>query len=218
MRGSTVTKSLVAASANNIAVSQTLGGAGTLTLTANPVVLDSQRRVIVTSAGNDAGINWTIIGTDDSGAPIKDVFPGANGVAESNLNFATVVSVAGSGAAASTVTVGTNTVGSSPWKLFADTIATPNMGIDMQLPAGGTGNATFEYTDNPFLLPIGVQSSVANGPASPNPIAIAHPDLQALTASKDGALNWPIHGWRLTINSGTSAWTCTTHQAGLASP
>lgn len=219
MRASVVTKSLTAASANAIAVSQTVGGATSIVLTANPVVLDTQRRVIITSAGNDSADLFVVTGTNEGGAPIKDSFFGANiGVAQSNLDFATVTAVFTTNATAGAIQVGTNTVGSSPWKLFADSIATPNLGIDMQLAPGGTGNATFEYTDNPFLLPIGVQSAVALGGNSPNPSAIAHPDLQALTASKDGALNWPIHGWRLTINSGISAWTCTVRQAGLASP
>lgn len=218
MKSSVVTKQLTAASANAIAVSQTLGGAGTLTLTANPVVLDTQRRVIVTSAGNDSGLTWTIIGTDDSAAPIKDVFAGANiGAAQSNLNFATVVSVAGSAGAAGAVTVGTNTVGSTPWKLFDSSIATPNMSAFMEL-LSGAATATFEYTYANIRGPIGVQSSVANGPATVNPTPLPHPDLQSLSASKDGNVNWDIFGYRLTINSGTGQWRCTTHQAGLASP
>lgn len=217
MKSSVVTKQLTAANAAIIAASQSLAGAGNLTLLSSPVVLDTQRRIVVVSAGNDAALTWTVIGTDDYGAPIKDVFAGANGAAESNLNFATIVSITGSGATASTVTAGTNTVGSSPWKLFDSTIATPNLSIFMEL-LSGAANATFEYTYANFRGPIGVQSAVAFGPATVNPAPLPHPDLQALAASKDGNLTWDVFGYRLTINSGTGQWRCTTHQAGLASP
>src|ERR1700744_4680398 len=110
MFSSTITKTLAAAVANGIALSQALGGAGFLMLSGSLVsggvaVLGSQRQVIITSAGNDSGLTWTVIGTDDTGNPIKDQFAGANvGVATSNLNFATVTSISGSGATASTVT------------------------------------------------------------------------------------------------------------------
>lgn len=222
MRSVTLTKALVAASANNISLSQSLAGDGSLLINGSTgaggvATLDTQRRILITSAGNDSGLTWTVIGTNDNGAPIKDSFAGGNIAAvASNLDFLTVTSITGSAATAGAVTAGTNAVGSTPWQLFADTIATPNLGIDMQL--AGSGNATFEYTDNQFLAPIGIQSAIAFSPNTPNPSALPHPDLQSLTASKDGALTWVIHGWRLTINSGTGSWTCTTRQAGLASP
>lgn len=220
MRASAVTKSLTAASANVIAHSQSLAGAGLLTLTSSPVTLDSQRRVIITSAGDDSGLTWTVIGTDDTGNPIKDIFAGANGIAASNIDFKTVVSIFGSGATASTVTAGTNTTGSSPWKMFADTISTPNMSLYAQL-VSGSGTATVEYTYDPFESPIpanGSSSSIANGPASPNPVAVPHPSMQGMTASTEGNINYTIHGYRLTITVGTGVWKLTTRQAGLASP
>ena len=217
MRASVITKNLGAASANAIAASQSLAGAGFLTLTANPVVLDTQRRIIITSAGNDGALTWTVIGTAEGGQAIKDVFAGANGVAQSNLNFLTITSIYGSGATASTVTAGTNGVGSSPWKLFGDTVTPPALGIFMDLVTGA-GNATFEYTQDEFLDPVGIQSAIALAPATVNPVALPHPDLQSLTASKDGSMDWEFHAWRLTINSGTGTWKCTARQAGLASP
>lgn len=218
MRAVAITKALTAASANTVAHAQSLAGAGYLTLTATPIVLDSGRQIIITSAGDDSGLTWTIVGLDDAGAGLKDSFAGANGIATSNLtNIKTVTSIYGSAATASTVTAGTNTVGSSSWKMFSDTIATPQMDIYMQL-VSGSGTATFEYTPDPFEMPIGVQSATALGPNTPSPVALAHPDLQTLSASKEGSVNWTIHGWRLTINSGTGVWKCTARQSGLASP
>lgn len=225
MRKSVVTKSLTAASANNIALSQSLAAAGTLLIngaaaSGGIATLDSQRRIAIASAGNDAGIAWTIIGTDDSGSPIKDTFAGVNnpGVAQSNLDFKTVASITGSGATASTVTAGTDTVGSSPWQLFSDTINTPNLSVNYQL-LSGSQNATVEYTYDAILRdPTQPMSAIAFATPSPNPQALPHPVLQQMTASKDGVIDWTITGWRLTINSGTGVGQMTSKQAGLASP
>lgn len=224
MRQSVVTKSLIAPVANGVAASQSLAAAGPLALNGSLTsggiaTFDSQRKVIVTSAGNDAGITWTVSGTDETGNPIKDVFQGVNspGVAVSNLSFLTVTSIIGSGATASTVTAGTNTIGSSPWKLFADTMQTPNLSVNYQLVSGAQ-NATVEYTYDVFLPPPGAQTAPALAGASPNPQVLPHPVLQQMTASKDGVIDWVVTGYRLTINSGTGAGQMTTKQAGLASP
>lgn len=217
MQSSIITKALVAASANVIAHSQSLAGAGYLTLTATPVVLDSQRQIIVTSGGDDHLLTWTVIGTDDTGNPIQDSFAGANGVATSNLNFKTVVSIYGNGATASTVTAGTNTAGSSPWKLFDSYIGTPNLGLDFEL-LSGSATVNVEYTQEPFLTPVsttGAQSSIANGSATPNPTAHAVPGMGNISASTQGNLSFPIHAWRLTILSGTGSTRLTGRQAGL---
>lgn len=226
MRAVAITKALTAASANNIAISQTLGGAGNLTLngaaaSGGVATLDSQRRVIVTSAGNDAGLTWTIIGTDDTGSQIKDQFPGANGVAQSNLNFKTVSQVSSSAAAAAAVTVGTNTVGSSPWVMFDSYISTPHLDIEVQL-VSGSGNVSIETTQDPFLIPIpdplAPTSAIQFRAANPNPFAVPFGPLEQLTASTEGQINNAIHAWRLTINSGTGTWKATGRQAGVASP
>lgn len=226
MRAAVLTKQLTAASANTIAVSQTLGGAGNLTIngasaSGGVATLDTQRRVIITSAGNDSGIIWTVIGTDDNGNAIKDSFAGGNiAAAQSNLNFKTVTQVSSSGAAAAAVTVGTNTVGSTPWKLLADTIATPNMSFDVAVVA--TVNYSVEYTEQDILLPIpsplAPTSAIALGSVTPNPTATAFTGLSGLAVAAQANANFLFRGWRLTINSGTGSATCTGRQAGLASP
>lgn len=224
MYASTIVKALVAASANNVAVSQSLAGAGNLLINGSAAsggvaVLDSQREIIITSAGDDTSLTWTVIGTDDTGNPIKDIFAGANGIATSNLNFKTAASIFGSKATASTVTAGTNTIGASPWKIFGDKIATPNLALTASLV--GTANYTVEYTQQPFLAPItttGASSSVANGPATPNPVAFAFTDMTGKSANAQGAETIVFHAWRLKINSGTGVVTCSGRQSGLASP
>lgn len=223
MQGAIITKALVAASATNIALSQTPVAAGFLTLNGSTVSggvakLDTQRRVLVTSGGNDSALTITIIGGDDTGNPIKDSFAGGSGSAvASNLDFLTIKSISVSGATASTIEAGTNTVGSSPWKLFGDSIEAPNLSLAMQLVTG-SGNAGIQYTYDPLFAPAGVQTAIANAAVLPLPNALPHPTLQNLTGSSDGTINWAIHAWRLIINSGTGTWKATGRQAGLASP
>src|SRR5579875_2257412 len=114
------TKTMAAGSANGIAQSQSLAGAGNLVLNGATVsggvaTLDTQRRVILTSSGNDSGLTWTVYGTNDTGQAIVDRFAGANAAAAvSNFDFTMVTRIAGSGATAGTVTAGTNSTGSSP--------------------------------------------------------------------------------------------------------
>lgn len=222
MRSVVITKSLIAASANNISLSQSLAGAGNLLLNGSTDgVLDSQRRVIITSAGNDAGLTWTVIGTDDTGSQIKDTFAGASGVATSNLNFKTVTQISSSAATASTVTVGTNTVGSSPWVMFDTYIPTPSMDCQVQL-VSGSGNVMIETTQDPFLIPtpspLAPTAAIQFRAANPNPFAVPFQPLAQLAASAEGQINYPIHAWRLTINSGTGVWKATGRQAGVSSP
>ena len=118
----TLNLALAAASANNIATSQSLASAGNLTLNGSTVsggfaTLDTARRVLITSAGNDSGISWTVTGTGANGATFSETLTGGNAVGVyTKHDFATVTSITGSGASASTVTAGTNTIGSTqPW-------------------------------------------------------------------------------------------------------
>lgn len=225
MHASTITKSLIAAVSNGVALSQSLLAAGPLTINGSlaaggVATFDSQRQVIITSAGDDSALTWTVIGTDDNGSGIKDSFAGQNGVATSNLNFKTVTSLVGSGATAAAVTAGTNGVGASPWKIFASTIATPHMAFDFEL-LSGSANASVQYTQEAFLAPItttGASSSLANGAATPNPTAHDIPALSQMTGSLQDAMDFAAHGWRLIINSGTGSCRLTGRQAGLASP
>ncbi len=109
---------IIAGSATLLAASQSLGAAGPLTLVST-ATLDVPRQIGITSAGNDSGIKWTVTGTartEQGGAPLVETITGANvGVATTTQNFATVTSIVGSGATASTVTAGTTGTASGPW-------------------------------------------------------------------------------------------------------
>lgn len=228
MRASTITKQLAAGVSDGIAAAQALAAAGYLTLDGSlvsggvAVLGDSQRRVVIHSAGDDTGLTWTVIGTDDTGNPIKDQFAGVNaGDAQSNLDFLTVTSIYGDDASAGNVYAGTNGVGSSPWKMFADTINTPHSAFDFEL-LSGSANVSVQYTQEPFLLPIpsptAPTSAIAFRDPNPNPVAHDFLNLSMMAASQQGEVDFVYHAWRVTINSGTGSVRVTGRQAGLASP
>ena len=215
------TKSLAAASANNIATSQS-PGAGAITLngaavTAGVATIDTVsatnsaagRRVLITSGASDTGINFTVTGTNGAGNIISDTFAGGATTAQSNLDFVTVTSVTHTGSVASTITIGTNGVGSSAWTVMNYQGFSPmNIGAAVEL-VSGAANYTVEYTfDDPNNLQAGVTTPLAFSDLSPAA-------LIAGSATKDGLFNFPFVAMRLTINSGTGVLRARFVQAGI---
>lgn len=212
------TKQLAAASSNNIALSQSPGTAA-LTLNGSAVTggiatIDTAasansaigRRVIITSGGDDSGITWTVVGTNSTGNAITDTFAGSNGGgAQSNLDFVKVSKITPSAAVASTVIVGTNGVGSSPWILHNWNGYSPmNIGIGIEL-VSGVVNFTIQHTyDDP--------NNLEAGALYPFPFNDAVINQQS--GSMDGAMVTPIIASRIVINSGTGEIRVRFLQAG----
>lgn len=213
------TKSLATvASANNIATSQSPGAAAlTLngsTVTAGVATIDAVtstnsspgRRVLLTSGGNDSGINFLITGTNNSGNLVTDTVAGTNGsTSQSNLDFVTVTKIIGSGAIAGTIIAGTNGVGSSPWQFWNFMGKPPqNIGYAVELVSGAV-NYTVQYTyDDPNNLSAGVLTPLAF-----NTILLAQ------TATADSTLSTPFMATRVLINSGTGVIRVRAMQAGI---
>lgn len=188
---------------SGFAVAVATGGVTTKTAT-----LNTGRRVIVTSGGNDTGINFTVVGTNDTGDIQSDTFAGASGgAAQSNLDFKTVTSVTHTGSVASTVTVGTNGVASTPW-LGMNWHAQPSNIIAAGIVVSGAVNWSLIYTyDDPNNLPAGV--SVPN--------EFTHSVLNGVTVTQDGAIDaGPVTAVKFKINSGTGAFRGTVMQAGIS--
>ena len=196
------TVTLAAASANGIATSQALAAAGALVLNGTSVsggiaTLDAPRRILITSAGNDSGINFTITGKarpEQGGVIQSETIKGGNAVAVATTqDFATVTSIVASGAVATTVTAGTNGTGSGPW------VPWDTQTVDFQVSVFGavvSGNPTYQldYTyDDVFgtWLPAGV----------PFPRALTSGTLVGLTGNAEGALTNPIRASRLTLTA-----------------
>src|ERR1700677_2169878 len=109
---------LAAASANNIALSQTPVGAGALTLNGSTVAngiatLDNSRRVLITTA--DTTTLFTVTGATPTGSVLSESFKVVAGSSFSAQDFKTVNSITTNQATTAAVTVGTNGIASTPW-------------------------------------------------------------------------------------------------------
>ena len=188
----------------------TVGHYGTATL-------DTARRIIVTSGGNDTGITFTPSGTDWYGDPISETITGASGAAASSvLSYKTVTSIIASAAVATTVTSGTNTIADSPWARFDDFGSMAPVSIQCDVSGTPSTGATVSQTlDDPNLV-------TNNDP--PNTfqwtpatlVWINHPDsnLVAFTTSVQGNYGYPPTFARVTLTTtGSASITATFKQA-----
>lgn len=214
----TLTKTLAAASANNIAQSQgpvtgnfTLNGS---TVSGGVATLDTARRVIITSAGNDSGITFTVYGTNSYGNLIQETFAGANGVSSSNLDFLTITRISSSAATASTVTAGTSDVGSTPW--VAVTAHIPTVELSVAVTVTGTVTYTVEYT----YQDVNYSPSSAFAYVRDNVVPTVWPDttVAGLSVSTIAVQKAPVWAARVTITAGTGSISATFLQAGIAGP
>lgn len=200
----TYTLTPAAADADGICQSQTpaAGGAQNLTLngalvTGGVGVLDVQRHVIITSAGNDTGRTFTVYGVDGIGHTISEAVTGVSGGAASTTkNFKTVTRVAVDDNTAGAVTVGTNGAMETAW-YPVDRYDSYGYGFGVDIT--GTGNYTVQHTyDDPF----------PQGPVTPSMDfvlkAYDHPDISAKTTDQHGSYDMisnTITALRLKVNS-----------------
>ena len=197
----TLTKKLTAAVVNVIAASQALAAAGNLALVSSPVVLDTQRRISILSSGDDSALVWTVYGTNDAGAAISEQVAGGNAVAVVTLqDFATVTQIAGNGATAGTVQVGTNSTGSTRWVLFDRQMKFPSVGIQLEFP-DAAATASIETTMDSPLAPLVIYAGGTPAPPVPTPVGWA--GLTGQMATAQGNINLPVAAWRLTVIAGT---------------
>lgn len=219
-----VSKSLAASSANNIALSQTPVSGTPLTLNGSTVtggvaVLDTQRRVLLTFGNEASNRTMVIAGTNDAGVAISEtltIASGAGATVATKQDFATVTSAtpAGGGWTAA-VTLGTNTVGSTPW-FVPDLWLTPTLiEVATELASGGTANWSIEVTDDDPKMPL-APFQVGYNQALPICNAVAWFGLSNVNANTNAVINTPIQAWRLTILSGVSQVVAKVQQAGLA--
>jgi hypothetical protein len=195
---------LAAANAAIIAASQSPGSFGAISLNGSSVVngvavLDTCRRVIITSGGNDSGITFTITGTDWAGNTIGETLSGANaGAAQTQLSYLTVASLSYTGSVASTVEVGTNGVADSPWVRLDPYGNGPTA---LQIDVAGTVNVTVQQSldDCLGLTPASVARSAVTW--------VNHPDstLVNATANVQGNYAYAPLWVRLLLNSSTQA-------------
>ena len=189
---STVT--IIAGNATLIAAAQQLNApALTFALTSPTVTLDAPRRVIMTSAGNDSGITFTVTGksrTERGSVVQSETISGTNaGIASTTQDFATVTGIVASGATASTVTAGTSGTASGPWVPW-DMFQVPFLvGLQTNVLSGAPVYLVETTNDDVFgtFLPSGV----------PYPRAVP------LTSfiSPSGSITAPVRASRLTLTA-----------------
>jgi hypothetical protein len=201
------TVTLAAAVSNGIAASQALPGASGLNLVLNGslvtggvAVMDAARRVIITSAGNDSGIKFTITGTGRAmgagntiGPALVETITGANtAAAQSTQDFLTVTQITASGATADVVTAGTNGVASGPWvpwDRYAQDFKVSVVGRVLS----GTPTYSVEYTyDDVF------GTWLPPSTLFPRPLTLV--DMTNDTGTVDSQFTSPISASRLTLS------------------
>jgi hypothetical protein len=214
MRPITVTVGpLATASANNICLSQSVSGAGSFILNGTLVSggvakLDTPRRVLITSAGNDSAVSFTITGTTYSNSITSEVILGSNASSVYTItDFLTISSIKTSASTASTVTIGTNGIAGSPWVSF-DPWSTSY--ISIQAVVSGTVNYTIQQTtDDPNSAdtPISVQNVTW---VNSNDTAV----VGATTTQQSNYIFTPIFA-RVLLNSGSGSVRATFVQSGV---
>jgi hypothetical protein len=207
--------SLDAADSDGISVSQTPLAAGDLTITGalasgGVATLGAgkvQRRVIITSVGNDSARTFTIEGTNSAGTPISEELTGANAAAaQSARDYQTVTRIGVDAATAGAVTAGTNGVGATPW-IPLDRARNP-FAVGFGVTVDGTVTYRPQHTFDD------VQRLNAPPPDVFRNDGTAFDDPGA-TTSQDGNIAFPVAAFRVQINSGTGILRIRVIQAGI---
>lgn len=203
---------LATASANNIALSQTPGGAGNLTLngstvTAGRAVLPQARRVLITTT--DTTTVFTINGTTATGSPRTETLIVSGGSSYTQLDYHFVTSISVNQATTAAVTVGTNGVANTTW-VYTDPYADAQIGF--QCTVSGTVNYTVQST---FDDPDSPTNPVA--PALVTWITTNDTNMVGATTSLQSNFLFAPTYIRVLLNSGSGSVTMTVVQYNVVS-
>lgn len=107
--------------ADGVCASQTLGGAGALTIngalaSGGVATLGEQAHITLYSTANYSAVTFTLYGTDTRGRSISESLAGPNnGTVTSVLNYKTVTGISSGGALATAVIAGNSNALETPW-------------------------------------------------------------------------------------------------------
>lgn len=211
--------SLATAHPDNISVSQSTAGSTPLTITGNlatagVATMDTPRRVLITSAADDRLISFRVTGTNADRNPIRETVPGTNGASAYTVqDFLTVTAILPSAATAGNVTVGTNGIASSPWKL---TNAQNQAVSQISFGAVVSGTVTYglEYCyENINSNSNAIGGALGNYPTPPVPRTFQQ--LTGQTTNADAALDNPVSAWRVIVTAGAGSVTVTAIEGGI---
>jgi hypothetical protein len=213
MRTITVTVGpLTAATGNNIALSQTPGGAGAITLngslvTAGVAIIGNAQQIKLTTA--DSTHTAVITGTSWAGDTISETvaFNGSN--VTSVLSYKTVTSIVVNAALTGALTVGTSGVGYSPWVRMDEWA---DAQVSMQFDVTGTVNYTVQSTmDDPNSATDPVLPSAVNW------VTTNDTNVVGATGSLQSNYLFAPTFIRVLLNSGTGSVTAKIGQANVVS-
>jgi hypothetical protein len=207
-----VSKQLAAASANNIALSQTPVSGTLLTLngaavTAGVATLDASRRVLITYGNEAAPRQLVLTGTWDGPfsqiSETVNIPAGAAGTIASYFDYFTISSALPLGGGwTAAVTLGTNTTGSTQPQIFSHYQAIFTIGVDVTNPGGATWEIDCTR-DVPYALPNIYTSGMGFTPPQVN--WFAWPTLTGQAGTDVAAdIDSPVWACRLTVTAGTS--------------
>lgn len=157
--------------------------------------------VTVTSAGNDSGITFTVVGEDQDRQSYTEVIPGANaGAASSTGYFSKVESITTSAATAGNVTAG-----------IAATFSTPTVPLDhytgdgaaLAVVLGGTATYTVQHTFDDVQAQVWKDGYDWDA-AGANWLDHDSTDFVSATASADGNYAFLPKATRVKVTSWTS--------------
>lgn len=195
--------------ADGIALSQTPGGAGNLTLNGALVsggvaTLDAAQKVSITSVADETTKNFTITGTDPDGNALVETLAGGNITTVKTLGyFKTVSQVAVDAATVGAVTVGSGDEGATQ-TIPTDWRENP---FELAIAVILTSGATLTYAAQHTLDDVQDSSSALNW--------LTNDGLTGKTASDDGNVAFPVRGVRLIITAFTDGTaTATFIQSG----
>lgn len=213
-----LTKSLAAASANAVCLSQTPLAAGNLTLngalsSGSPAIatLDTPRRVLFTFAGDESGRTFVVYGFNAvGGGAIQETVLGTTpGTVATSQDFGVITRISVDAATAGALTVGTNGVGSTPWQLIDNYLDPTSLRISIDVT--GTINYTLQFTDDDIM---GTNVGLNFVPGVPTKI---WDDATIVNKTDDqaAAVTQPYGAWRITVNSGDGSLRIVGTQAGV---
>ena len=202
-------KSLAAISSQGVALISTTALSSAVTLYSSNFPLDTQRRLTAWSTlGDISGVTFTITGTREGGGIISEALLGSTTAASSLTrtvnDFLTVTSITVSSVVEAQVNVGTNTWGSTPWRVVDTTRNPINIAANLTITSSsGITGVNWEYTyDDVF--------GTYPNPSVTNPtVWISSTINQASSSPQQDLITKPIAAWRLTVVSSVAASSAT---------
>jgi len=204
------------ASANSIALLQTLAGAGALNLNGallyQPALPTNtfarmsdavERKITLTSTGNISGVNFTIVGKNYQTVAVTEVLAGPNNNTVTSVNnYYEIDSITANGAVGTATSAGIGTTGVTAWVL------------------GDHYPSTFSAALYINILTTAMSVTVEATPDDPgvvaSPALFPHSLLTAVTVNDSSEWPYPYRYVRFKVNSSDATGTgkFTVHQSG----